>query len=221
MNQKFTIQQLAEEISARTGLDKTEVVGGLKSIFLSLSAQLTEARSARIDGFGRFDVGDCGEILFSPDESLASVVNSPFETFPEVELSEDYVEEYDDESLVGSTEKAVDDSVVESYVVEEEALTVSRQENEPENVDNVELSDEADLNSSTLDEQLPPPYDPYKAYSPSTNGYVIQEEEEEFSDNITSSCSSTMKFLVGLLCGIIIALGVCALALFLYIYFIK
>lgn len=217
MNRKFTIQQLAEEISARTGLDKTEVVGGLKSIFLSLSAQLTEARSARIDGFGRFDVGDCGEILFSPDESLASVVNSPFETFPEVELSEDYVEEYADESPVGSAEKAVDDSVAESSIVEEETLTDS----EPENADNVELSDEVDLNSSALDEQLPPPYDPYKAYSPSTNGYVIQEEEEEFSDNITSSCSSTMKFLVGLLCGIIIALGVCALVLFLYVYFIK
>lgn len=219
MNQKFTIQQLAGEIATRTGLDRAEVVGGLKSIFLRLSTHLTDGRPAEIAGFGRFVVEDCGEILFSPDDSFASVVNTPFESFSKVELSEDYVEESIEEPVVELSKEEADASVDETSVAEEEIH--SEPVLEPENEDNVESSVVADVNSSALEDQLPPPYDPYKAYSPSSNGYVIQEEEEEFSGNVASSCSSTMKFFLGLLCGIIIALGVCALALFLYVYFIK
>lgn len=112
MNNKYTLQDLAALVSARSGKEKEEVETFLKELFALVSDKVISDGIVRIKGIGtfksvfvearesinvntneRFTIPAHKKFSFVPDKELADQVNKPFSFFETTEISDKVTDE--------------------------------------------------------------------------------------------------------------------------------
>lgn len=86
---KITLNHLAERIAEATGQPIEQIRTFVTAFFVEASGQLEMGKSVKVKGIGTFDADGS----FTPDESLADEVNSPFSFFEPVELEAEVTDE--------------------------------------------------------------------------------------------------------------------------------
>lgn len=220
MEQKVTIQKFALKIAEERNLNAADVELVLKEMFRECGVKLQNASRAAIPGFAEFVKTEGAEssVDIVVDKKLAEAINAPFESLPAVELSEGYVEEAE-VSEVEEKEPQKDEK--------ERELTEEEKEREQENEvavneeTEVEVEAEAEAVEETevcpppvpatpLPVETPPPFNHAKGYETPSN-YVIEQDEEMYVEH-EERMSLRKRFVVGLICGVVICLVLVALA---------
>lgn len=108
MNDKLTIQNLAELLAEKHGMDKTDAENFVKEFFLLIEEALGNDKYVKVKGLGifklievdsresvnintgeRFEIQGHTKILFTPDPVMKKMINRPFEYFEAVALNDD------------------------------------------------------------------------------------------------------------------------------------
>jgi len=248
MDKKLTVQQFASAISEQCGVKYELALEVVRCIFESVSDRLAEAGEAEVSSLGSFRVvkGDDVMVEFTPTNLLAEEINSPFQAFEALEVSEDFdntMAETDrqepsetqalpeqDEQV--QTEKQLATDAAEATVEEEisEAMEQFDTDDAPVTLNEDDVTDDltvipaipavpdsVDAVSSDMEQPTPPPFDPNKAYGMPCGGYSIPEDEEIFATNDDSrSHKHKFNFIYGIITGVVIAAGLAALGFFVY-----
>lgn len=92
MDKKLTVQQFAHAVSVQCGVKFEIALEIVRCIFDSVSDRLADTGEAEVPSLGRFRVIRDGEIgiEFTPTKSLAEDINSPFQAFDALEVSEGF-----------------------------------------------------------------------------------------------------------------------------------
>lgn len=129
MEKKLLIQDIAEAIATKSGINKKQSEAFVKALFETIEQGLTEDKFVKIKGLGTFKVIAVGEresvnintgerfsisghdkITFTPENSLKDLVNRPFSHFQTVILNEETnIEEL--ESVDNITEESDNQSI--------------------------------------------------------------------------------------------------------------
>ncbi len=93
MTRKITFPQLAASLSEATASNHETASAFLKAVFETISSALANGETVTVKGLGSFMVNEGNNVVWIPDEQLASAVNEPFAFFEAVELGEGVTEE--------------------------------------------------------------------------------------------------------------------------------
>lgn len=93
MTRKITFPQLAASLSEATASNQETASAFLKAVFETISSALANGETVTVKGLGTFMVNEGNNVVWIPDEQLASAVNEPFAFFEAVELGEGVTEE--------------------------------------------------------------------------------------------------------------------------------
>lgn len=233
MENKLTIQQFAQLISSKkTGLAPTEVERVLKALFQDVSLQLQNVGEAEVPGLGVFKTvsKEKGSVILEVNPQLADMVNAPFQAFSVVELDDNYCEEENAEEEVPEiqaqeTETEPEPEPVIELVPEPEPMVEPEVKSEEEvEVEPEVLKEDEDVEvvpppvpdvddnvgSEELPQEMetPPPFNRAMAYCESSR-YELQPDEEEYVAE--QKVSNGRKFVNGLICGVVISLGLAAI----------
>lgn len=122
MDEKITFSQLCNMVALRSKMSRTTTEDFLRELFSMVSQSLAEGDSVKLKGIGTFKVQKVGvrksvdvttgkeiiipehsKITYTPSKELAIAVNSPFEAFEAVEISDELSDEEMDENGAAET----------------------------------------------------------------------------------------------------------------------
>ncbi|MDE7097445.1 MAG: HU family DNA-binding protein, partial [Muribaculaceae bacterium] len=144
MNKKITFPRLSAMLADKSGRSKRFSEDFLREFFSLISERLEAGESVKIKGFGTFrlsrveprksvdvttgeamEISGHSKVVFVPAKELASAVNSPFEAFTAIEISDDAdISQLFDEEEIKKLNIAEDTSESEIPVSEELADTL-------------------------------------------------------------------------------------------------
>lgn len=168
MNSKISLPELSALLALQTGAQKKNCEDFVKSFFANISSALEAGENVKIKGFGtfkvtrvearksvnvtsgqEFEIPAHNRVSFVPSKELSAIVNSPFDIFETVELSDnlssDILDVLSDKLKDGTIEEVVpktDDSETAVIPGEVECKTPIILEQEQEIVDNNEIESE-------------------------------------------------------------------------------
>lgn len=150
MNNKITLNQLAERIAKTTGSNEQTAKAFVQDLTEIIAEALAKGKSVTIKGFGTFSVSDEGEspVIWRPDENLAENVNQPFAAFEPVELEDEVTEE-----ILEGKQTAEPDAPTTQEPVETEKTT--EDEPQPEEQPAEERPDTAHTEETTAETSAP------------------------------------------------------------------
>ena len=188
MEKKLLIQDIAEAIATKSGINKKDSETFVKALFETIEQGLTTDKFVKIKGFGTFKVIAVGEresinintgerfsisghdkITFTPETSLKELVNRPFSHFQTVVLNE----ETEIEELENVDALSEDPPLKESNTTEENIQEDTSTNN------NVENTTDENIDSATLDKK---PSD-LEISDTTANEVKIPVEEDVFIEN--------------------------------------
>lgn len=212
MNNKITLPALVEVLSSATSCSRETAADFVKATFDTISSAISRGETVTVKGLGVFMALDDGQIMWRPDEELASAVNEPFEFFEAVELEEGVTSE----TLEGNVEDPAGPDLSEIPVepvipepveepVEEVTETVA-EEPEKAGVESVE--------SSAVEEEVPvvavgavsepvaePEVEPESEYEPE---YEDGDSEDNSGNHRRCRLHPCITFVIGLLLGLLL-----------------
>lgn len=223
MEQKITIQRFALKIAEEKKLKPADVEAVLKEMFRECAVNLQNAGHSTIPGFADFTKTTDSEtaIKFDVDKTLSETINAPFQSFPAVELSDDFIEEEneaaEEEKLPDVEEKGAEESVEEESVEEERINIIEDTGSDVEmTAEREEISETDDgavpppVPETPLPMETPPPFNHARGYETPSN-YIIEQDEEVYVEQEEDAMPKRRKFIAGLICCIVICVVVAAL----------
>lgn len=136
MSRKIPIQELAELLAKARSISTEAAESFIRSFFDIVAEGVTSGETVKVKGIGTFAPSDNPEnpVEFTPDKTLADIINAPFAIFEPEPLSS---------TVTAETLAEIDEAEKESATVSEDSVTV--QETEPDN----ETSEEPTMLSET------------------------------------------------------------------------
>lgn len=182
MNNKITFPRLATMLADQSGRSKRFSETFLREFFTLITERLEAGESVKIKGFGTFrlsrveprksvdvttgqpmEIAGHSKVVFVPAKELAEAVNSPFEAFTAIEISDDIdIDKIDDSDLVFAKETTEAESEIsllsESHtetepIVESEPIVETEPLTEAEPIVGAKPSEELTEEESTEEEQ--------------------------------------------------------------------
>lgn len=90
MNNTITLPEFAEQIAALTSIDRATAEKFVHAFFNHIENALAVSENVTVNGIGTFSRTSDHDnpVCFTPDSSLATAINQPFEIFEPVEISD-------------------------------------------------------------------------------------------------------------------------------------
>ena len=213
MNNIYTLETLAAELSKRADVSIDEARDYLQAIFHQIAKTLTANSAAAIPGIGRFEIADNGsEILFTPTDALADAVNEPFSFFePTIVDSETNLEI---SSAATPLDKQPNDSILRDDTQAKEPVV--------DTADNVQASTAIVVNTPAeqADDNTPAIADNVSAPTvqdeDKVTGYDTTEVIDEYNDEpirYRRHFNPAIAFILGVLTGMVLT---CIAVYFIY-----
>lgn len=216
MNNKITLPALVEVLSSATACSRETAADFVKATFDTISSAISRGETVTVKGLGVFMALDDGQIMWRPDEELASAVNEPFEFFEAVELEEGVTPE----TLEGNVEDSAGPDLSEIPVAPVMPEPVEESADEPvEDVmgpvaEEPEKEDAESMESSAVEEDAPvvavgfvsepvvePEVEPEPEYVPE---YEDGNPEDSSGSRRRCRFHPCVTFVVGLLLGLLL-----------------
>lgn len=213
MNQKFSLKQLVDHISEKSGVSVDVVETFVKEYFSEVAQLITEGKQIEIPTIGKFSLrkDSPDPIEFVPDTEFAAQINQPFQMFsPEVispDVNEQDIQPLDvteisldvplmNEPEVESTQELIADNALQEETAESDVTeSVASEDEIPVALDN-NVTETEEIPDLTEIESLP-------------------EDKEEFVEQVIVKSN----FAVGLFTGLFIGLALSAIAFTIYILY--
>ena len=95
MNQRITLNQLAEKMAKATGTGVPTTSAFIQALTDTIAEALSSQKKITVKGLGTFSASGIADnpIIWQPDETLSENVNQPFAAFEPVELEDGVTEE--------------------------------------------------------------------------------------------------------------------------------
>ena len=204
MNNKITLNQLAERIAKATGSNEKTAKAFVQDLTEIITEALAKGRSVTIKRLGTFSVSDEGEssVIWRPDENLAENVNQPFAAFEPVELEDEVTEE-----ILEGKQTAEPDAPTTQEPVETEKTT--EDEPQPEERPAEEQPDTEPIAESTEETSAPEQAEAEEQPQEETDDEPQQDDEptyerEDDEPARKRSINPWLTLTIGLLAGFII-----------------
>lgn len=220
MENKITLPRLAAMLAITTGKQKKLCEDFLKELFRIVSEELENGENVRIKGFGTFklaameprksvnvatgeehEIPGHKKVIFVAAKELATTVNSPFEAFEAVEVSDDIptdvLLEVPEEEESGSDEETASESAVRESV-DEEVVDEATSEAYGTDTDDAAQSVACSVSSVSVNEKD----ESGKSATTDFGGTVADSYEEE---NESEPRGKSRRFVWGFLAGFVAA----------------
>lgn len=222
MNQKFSLKQLVDHISEKSGVSVDVVETFVKEYFSEVAQLITEGKQIEIPTIGKFSLrkDSPDPIEFVPDTEFAAQINQPFQMFsPEVispDVNEQDIQPLDvteisldvplmNEPEVESTQELIADNALQEEIAESDVTESVANEDIKEKISNEDDIPVALDNNVTETEEIPN----------LTEIESLPEDKEEFVEQVIVKSN----FAVGLFTGLFIGLALSAIAFTIYILY--
>ena len=221
MNNTVTLSQLITRLSKVAGTDTNTSRKFLRSFFSAIEDALAEGQSVTIKGIGTFrkseEIGNtASQVIFIPDEQLASEINAPFGMFEPVVLADgvDFKDEEIAEPIPAPIEEP--ETIAETIDIPTDPEPVPEPEEEKEKP--AEISQPVENVVSQLSEKVTAEPKPAKEIQVAAPEVIIPEpqklsperedEEAEPEETYTTEETSRKKpWLLWVGCAILIVAG--------------
>ena len=209
MNQRITLNQLAEKMAKATGTGVPTTSAFIQALTDTIAEALSSQKKITVKGLGTFSASGIADnpIIWQPDETLSENVNQPFAAFEPVELEDGVTEEMLDgtpdpeEKEPGKPAQEPEEHIEEPEPEEESTTTVDNCEAESDETPAME----DDIDAPTAGD------DTETAENPDEPKESLIEPQEATIDNETPVHSSRkprlnpwLMLIIGLLTGFII-----------------
>lgn len=240
MGKKVTIGQLAQQLSINCGMDGKLCESFLKSLFKIIGNGLEEEGIVKIKELGTFKLttvsarksvdvnsGEDNEIpahrkvVFIPSKELASAVNSPFDMFETIEISDNAPEEAIMEADGGSEKPAVTENTEVEDTPEEE-MDPEIQDTPEADKDNSENQASTEVQETQEMEKIEGPAVEEESVveEPAVEEEAVEkepaEEEESVAVRATGRRGFGHGFIWGMVVALIVVIGACGVLYYMY-----
>lgn len=217
MENKITLPRLAAMLAITTGKQKKLCEDFLKELFRIVSEELENGENVRIKGFGTFklaameprksvnvatgeehEIPGHKKVIFVAAKELATTVNSPFEAFEAVEVSDDIptdvLLEVPEEEESGNDEETASESAVRESVDEE---VVDEATSEAYGSDTADAAKSVACSVSGNEKD--------KNEKSATTDFDVSESDSYEEENISEPRGKGRRFVWGFLAGFVAA----------------
>lgn len=240
MESKILLSHLAASMSQSLGKSKKHCEEFLREFFHLISETLENGESVKVKGFGTFKVVDVesresvsvntGErlsiasykkISFTPARELASLINSPFESFESIEIDEDMPDDVLAGNLQDDSESKIEEEKTEPVIFPEDISDedkVSLERLEEGSMEEGE-DDLISLKAYELIESEPEQEEIVNNEEAKEEGEPEEIESDEILDEENNEDDMKNKFGIGFFSGAMTSLAVCLIIFMLGCFF--